>query len=403
MEQHPKKNRYSRRIVVYAISVSCVILLFILGQLLHLKHLHSSWRQFGSEAHARSIILADLNRAIGYGGLIHNFKNYLLRREDKLLPLLQQNHDDFLHAMQRYRQLPLQSRERRALDQVQAVISAYSRHVEIIQRSDLPLPRLDLLDQLVRIDDQPALRALQQLQDHNSRFVRHHQVLLDRQIRNSLLFLLSGLILMPVVLWAAWRYNGLISHLLQARLENNRVRQALNDSHRQEEALKQMAFQCPLTGVANRAAFERHFDAAVESAIARDKHIALLFIDLDDFKLINDRFGHDIGDKVLVAVAERLSSVLREGDQVARIGGDEFAMLALDIDNSEQFNALAMRLYQAVGEPFACLPEEVDISCSVGGALFPEQGRSLEALLKVADANMYRIKRSGKRGMMITV
>jgi len=123
---------------------------------------------------------------------------------------------------------------------------------------------------------------------------------------------------------------------------------------------------------------------------------ALLFLDLDRFKEINDVFGHSVGDSVLTQAAKRITSLVRERDTVARLGGDEFVVVLPNVRNEQTVRAMAERLLEKLGEPFAV--DEIDhyVSASIGIVLFPEDGDSVETLLKNADAAMYRAKDAGR-------
>jgi diguanylate cyclase (GGDEF)-like protein len=118
----------------------------------------------------------------------------------------------------------------------------------------------------------------------------------------------------------------------------------------------------------------------------------VLFVDLDNFKPVNDTYGHAVGDEVLRACAERLRSQLRGGDVVARLGGDEFIVLMTDLEKPEHAIATAERLCRALDEPLVVSGHEVRVSSSIGIALFPDHGAEFEALLKRADAAMYSAK-----------
>ena len=165
---------------------------------------------------------------------------------------------------------------------------------------------------------------------------------------------------------------------------------------RLEADLARRALQDPLTGLANRV----HFNERLRQALARSRRsgtaIAVLFLDLDRFKEVNDSFGHETGDRVLSAVATRLAAAVRAEDTVARFGGDEFTVLCEDVESAEQAAATAERLVAALEDPFDAAGTDVRIAASVGVAI----GRGGEAVpedvLRVADAAMYRAKAGGE-------
>lgn len=154
-----------------------------------------------------------------------------------------------------------------------------------------------------------------------------------------------------------------------------------------------------LTGLPNRLLFNDRLEQAVVHARRDATTCALLFIDLDRFKYINDSLGHHIGDLVLVEVARRLSALVRRSDTVARLGGDEFVVLLERIGDARDAYHLAGKIVSTMTLPFELEGRELHLGCSVGYALFPEDGQDAVHLLKNADAAMYRAKDSGREGV----
>jgi len=150
-----------------------------------------------------------------------------------------------------------------------------------------------------------------------------------------------------------------------------------------------------LTGLHNRPAFFERLDHAIAVARRHGRAIALLFLDLDRFKDVNDAFGHLSGDEVLKALARRLTKTVRDSDTLARLGGDEFIVLAEDVTNQVDVNEFGLRLLQALSEPVVLHGQECRLGASIGVALFPDDGEDATTLLKNADAAMYRAKESG--------
>jgi diguanylate cyclase (GGDEF)-like protein len=167
---------------------------------------------------------------------------------------------------------------------------------------------------------------------------------------------------------------------------------SLRDANRQ---LRELAFRDTLTGLPNRLHFEERLQAALERVGRAPSGLAVLFIDLDGFKPINDSFGHAAGDEVLRQVGRRLLETAGEGDTVARVGGDEFLMLLEQPDHPWAASSLAQRVLRALGQTYA-LPDgvEVSLSCSIGIALFPQHG-PVGKLIANADAAMYAAKGVG--------
>jgi diguanylate cyclase (GGDEF)-like protein len=151
-----------------------------------------------------------------------------------------------------------------------------------------------------------------------------------------------------------------------------------------------------LTGLANRRFLERILDENIRLAALEDNNIAVFFIDIDDFKKVNDEYGHDTGDRVLMAVAARLLTVFREGDYIARVGGDEFVVVTPGVRDIRSIASMADKVVASFNEPVAIAERQISVSMSVGLALFPEHGRSSQELIRRADEAMYLIKRTGK-------
>jgi diguanylate cyclase (GGDEF)-like protein/PAS domain S-box-containing protein len=172
----------------------------------------------------------------------------------------------------------------------------------------------------------------------------------------------------------------------------------ISERRRQEHHIKRLAYQDLLTGLPNRARLEERLGEEVTRARQTEQSVALLYIDLDDFKLINDSFGHSAGDELLRAVAGRLAEVTRERDLLARHGGDEFLLLLRDLgsDPIRATEAVAEKLIAALEEPFQVGNAELWIGASVGISLLPRDAEDADGLLKNADAAMYQAKNGGR-------
>jgi diguanylate cyclase (GGDEF)-like protein len=169
------------------------------------------------------------------------------------------------------------------------------------------------------------------------------------------------------------------------------------DRRRYEEQLQHMAFHDPLTGLVNRSLFVDRVDHALAGRERSHRPVAVLFCDLDDFKGINDSFGHTIGDQVLIAVAERLRGCVRAADTPARFGGDEFAILLEDLAGPEDAGATADRILEAFQYPVQAGGTDVSVQASVGVAVADVRIGSTDELLRQADLAMYAAKAAGKR------
>ena len=163
-----------------------------------------------------------------------------------------------------------------------------------------------------------------------------------------------------------------------------------------EEKIRQMVVHDGLTGLANRSLLESHTRTEIAHAERNQSSFCLLFLDMDNFKYINDRFGHGIGDRLLQEFGKRLTVTLRKSDFVARVGGDEFVILLRGIHHPERIIAIAEKIITALSEPYQIDGKVMKSSASIGAAIYPEHGLDLIALERSADHAMYDSKRKGK-------
>jgi diguanylate cyclase (GGDEF)-like protein len=133
----------------------------------------------------------------------------------------------------------------------------------------------------------------------------------------------------------------------------------------------------------------------------KNRRVAVIYLDLDGFKPINDKLGHDAGDQVLVCVAKRILSVVRESDLASRVGGDEFVVVAQEIDGRSGAEIMAQRILQAVQEPMMIELTKQSLGVSIGVAIYPQHGQTAEELLHVADKAMYLVKNGSKSDFTI--
>ena len=172
--------------------------------------------------------------------------------------------------------------------------------------------------------------------------------------------------------------------------------QDISKQKRSEEKLFQLAHVDALTGLSNRHSFMSRLETSLQKA-SRYKHkCAVLFLDLDGFKGINDTYGHSAGDLVLTVTAQRIKNLIRKTDLVARMGGDEFTIIIEDFDNIRALNILAKKIIQAVSKNIALQERELSLTTSIGISIYPDDAPDLEGLLKNADDAMYRAKELGK-------
>lgn len=163
-------------------------------------------------------------------------------------------------------------------------------------------------------------------------------------------------------------------------------------------SLEHQATHDDLTGVANRTLFNQRLEEELARARETGHGLMLIYLDLDDFKPVNDRHGHGMGDALLIAVAHRLRDAVREGDMVARLGGDEFAVICVRPGDAEQQAALCAKLERAIRQPVYLGGISLTPGCSIGRAVYPGDGGRMQDLVNAADAHMYRVKQARKAG-----
>ena len=167
----------------------------------------------------------------------------------------------------------------------------------------------------------------------------------------------------------------------------------LQDAH---DALESVAYHDALTRLPNRRLLMDHLSRALDHSDRHGHRLAVCFLDLDGFKQVNDQYGHDAGDDLLCQVARRLENSVRESETVARLGGDEFVILLAGFSDLASCEEVLRRLLTEVARPVLIGPHSVHVEASIGVALYPSQGSTLDSLLEHADQAMYRAKRSGK-------
>jgi diguanylate cyclase len=169
----------------------------------------------------------------------------------------------------------------------------------------------------------------------------------------------------------------------------------------QEEQLTKLAYYDALTGLPNRRLFQDRYSQLMLSAKRYGHRLGVLYLDLDDFKQINDTYGHAFGDEFLKVVASRLNHSIRDPDTVCRVGGDEFVILLQRFDSKVDLGRIAARLLDALSQPFELQSRKVQMTCSIGGACYPEDASEGDVLLRQADTAMYAAKKYGKNNYTI--
>ena len=170
----------------------------------------------------------------------------------------------------------------------------------------------------------------------------------------------------------------------------------ITERQRSDERIAHLAHYDALTDLPNRALFREQLEQALKR-VQRGEQLAVLYIDIDEFKSVNDTLGHSVGDELLKAVADRLRGCLRKTDFVARLGGDEFAIIQTELERPADATELVTRIYEAIRAPYECVGHLITTDASIGIALAPEDGTDLDQLLKNADLAMYGAKADGRR------
>lgn len=184
-----------------------------------------------------------------------------------------------------------------------------------------------------------------------------------------------------------------LSRSIQYALERHRLLQELKKAHEWEEHL---AFHDPLTDLPNRFLMMDRLNSTLKLAKRNKSRFSILFIDLDNFKNINDSFGHTIGDELLKNVANRLKNAVRESDTVARISGDEFMILLQDVSDEQGIDAVAGKILFELAKKLLIGKLEISISASIGFSIYPENGNDINTLIQRADCALYVAKDRGK-------
>ncbi|MEW8380410.1 MAG: diguanylate cyclase, partial [Candidatus Thiodiazotropha taylori] len=169
----------------------------------------------------------------------------------------------------------------------------------------------------------------------------------------------------------------------------------------QQVELERLAFYDPLTGLANRLLLQDRLEQSCSHARRNKSMVAVLFLDLDKFKIVNDSFGHETGDLLLQEVARRISAVVREGDTVARLGGDEFVVVLRDLNTIDAMEHVSNKIIDAVNQPIDIQGNQCSVDTSIGVAIYPHH-QQVSELVKLADLAMYKAKRNREKKICFT-
>jgi diguanylate cyclase (GGDEF)-like protein len=213
----------------------------------------------------------------------------------------------------------------------------------------------------------------------------------------------NGLAAFALICLIAWLGLTILRELERRSSLNKTLRDAqllLESTNRElgfsNSQLKRAAHFDALTSLPNRVLLDDRLQQAMSHCVRRNQSLAVAYLDLDGFKVINDKHGHNVGDQLLIAVAQRMSNVLREGDTLARIGGDEFVAVLVDLEASHDCEPILFRLLQAAVEPVQIGDVVLQVSASIGVTVYPQDGSDSEQLMRHADQAMYQAKQAGK-------
>lgn len=237
-------------------------------------------------------------------------------------------------------------------------------------------------------------RRLRQLQGDEATIMTEEGFLLQIEHQEETLGLLeiTGMA-MPQYKEHYLNLAEIISRVCGLAISNARAYQQMQEA---QATIEHMAYHDALTGLPNRVLFNDRFTAALAQAHRHERRLAVLLLDLDRFKAVNDSLGHSAGDLLLREVGRQLSSVLRQGDTIARLGGDEFVILLAEIAHERDVIKVAERVREVFATPFRFDGRELQIGASIGIAVYPDDGRDPDTLLNRADLAMYHVKQHGR-------
>jgi diguanylate cyclase (GGDEF)-like protein len=195
--------------------------------------------------------------------------------------------------------------------------------------------------------------------------------------------------------------SGAQEYIIKGQTDGHVIARTIRQAIKRKQAelkLRRLAHYDSLTGLANRSQFRRRLEHALVRGARRNSNVALMMIDLDRFKAVNDTLGHQAGDRMLVMVAKRLRSCLRDCDKVARLGGDEFTVTLEELRSPDEAAAIGQKIVEAISRPFMVGGQEFYVTPSIGITLFPLDADSADSLIKNADTAMYQVKAGGRNG-----
>ena len=381
----------------------------------------------------KPVLSIALRSALGYGGMIHSFKNYILRKDKKHRKKALESIANIEMTIKKYLQLNPSTGERTALEDIARTLEQYKSNIELIDQGIENNLTPEEIDAKVKIDDSYALRGLHTLnqdtiEDLEEKSLQLSLMLKDLSYReriNSIAVICSSIslaifiyfVFRKKIITPIKRLSEIMHEMALGNLDAysefyNKVDKTefgdmetslqvfkKNEIKRRkaEEEIRDLALTDPLTGLANRNQFKTRFDEMVSLAKREEKDLTLLAIDLDNFKPINDEYGHSAGDLILISVAKQMLSTFRETDLVARQGGDEFFVIMYGTKDISGVIKTVEKLILAIGLPVSFGKDELSVGVSVGISQHKHGDESnLDLLMQNADKALYKAKNSGK-------
>lgn len=394
--------------------------------------------------------LAHFLTEIGYNGFIHYYKNYLLRGEPFYYQQAKTHIHRALDTLHQWKEAPFVTRTQQvAMQSLLNIFTRYQKSLETIKQLKQQKLSIAEIDAHVRIDDLPAAKAISTLEqlrlevtpyqwwqaasrriDLLSLLLNEVEILLTQhliertqqlRLQQNMLFSLLTVFLILLVfvffsLMGQIKALNIFTRKLTEMTQNNHFgplpvkythdevsqltrafNQLINERLEHEKNIWQEANLDPLTNLPNRKYLLELLEYLIKDATRRQEKFALLFIDLDGFKAVNDTEGHKAGDELLKVIAERFNSLLRKSDIVARIGGDEFVIALPQVTDKASIAQIVRKLLDSIHTPII-LPngKTVRVSGSIGITLFPDDGTDVDSLMMHADIAMYAAKAAGK-------
>lgn len=378
----------------------------------------------------KSVLATLIRTHLGYGGMIHSFKNYVLRNDKKYFDQTLVSIEKIEKTIAQYNKLNPLLGELTALEDIRSVLKKYKQNLPVVEDKIKKGQTPEQIDHFVKINDNHALRGLTAL-DHDivlqiekeSGFLSDKLLKITKTERLYMIAVITLFIALATGLYWLFteqiinpvqKISAIMSDMAEGKLdveyapshdktELGAMFKALsvfkeNELERRkiEEEIRHMAMTDPLTGLANRNQLEQRYKDMAALAKRDQRILAVLLLDLDKFKPVNDDFGHAAGDAVLKKVSNSLLNEFRETDLVARLGGDEFVVILYGPESIDAVRRSAQRIINILAAPILVDGHSIDIGVSIGIALHLLYTENLDLILQYADNALYKAKEAGR-------